>query len=63
MKSTVKKMEKLDVEFVGASDGEVLVYIKNFPNEDTTLSQKEIWSIVEDLILASSQINEITDLM
>ena len=56
-------MEKLDVEFVGASDGEVLVYIKNFPNEDTTLSQKEIWSIVEDLILASSQINEISALM
>ncbi len=56
-------MEKLEVEFVRSRDGEILLQVKNFPNNDTTLCQKDIWSLVEDLILASSHIDEITTLM
>jgi hypothetical protein len=36
-------MEKLEIEYVKN---------KNFPSKDTTLSQKDIWSLIDDLMLA-----------
>ena len=55
-------MEKLEIEFVENRNGEILAQVKNFPSKDTTLSQKDIWSLIDDLILASVSIAGISDL-
>jgi len=55
-------MEKLEIEFIENSNGEILAQVKNFPSKDTTPSQKDIWSLIDDLILASGSIVGISDL-
>jgi hypothetical protein len=55
-------MEKLEIEFVENRNGEILAQVKNFPSKNTTLSQKDIWSLIEDLMLASSSIVGTSDL-
>jgi len=55
-------MEKLEIEFVVNRNGEILAQVKNFPSKDAPLSQQEIWSLIDDLILASGSIAGISDL-
>jgi hypothetical protein len=55
-------MEKLEIEYVENRNGEILAQVKNFPSKDTTLSQKDIWSLIDDLMLASGSIVGISDL-
>jgi len=54
------KMEKLEIEFIKHINGEILVRIENLPSQDTTLSRKDICSLIEDLILASSSIDDMS---
>ncbi len=55
-------MEKLEIEFNEDKSGEILAQVINFPSKDTTLSQEDICSLIEDLMLASTSIDEISDL-
>ncbi len=55
-------MERLEIEFNENKNGEILAQVINFPSKDTTLSQKDIYSLIEDLVLASTSIDEISDL-
>lgn len=55
-------MEKLEIEFVENKNGDILAQVKNFPSKDTSLSQKDIWSLIDDLMLASGSIVGISDL-
>jgi hypothetical protein len=55
-------MEKLEIEFVENSNGKILAQVKNFPGKDTALSQKDIWSLIDDLMLAPGSIAGTSDL-
>ncbi|MFK5948301.1 MAG: hypothetical protein QM500_05990 [Methylococcales bacterium] len=55
-------MERLEIEFNENKNGEILAQVINFPSKDTLLSQKDIYSLIEDLMLASTSIDEISDL-
>ncbi len=55
-------MEKLEIEYVENRNGEILAQVNNFPSKNTTLSQKDIGSLIEDLMLASGSIDGISDL-